>query len=402
MRALALLLLWAASASAGAAATEHGHERESCDGPEWRCAREATATFAGDGAVWLAWTSDRRVFVARSADLGRSFSAPREVSRQAVKLDHSADTRPQIIVDSRGRVTVGFAVMTDVPFKGDVLIAQSADGLSEFTEPRSIARHEAGKRFLSLALDPAGRPFASWIDKQGLEAAQGRGDDYAGAAVVAAWSDDGGASFGKPLIVQEHTCECCRVAVGFVAPGKPVVLWRNLFGAARDHALATFAAPASVGPPRRISRDDWEIDVCPHHGPALAIAADGTYHVAWFTASAVRSGLFYARSTNAGESFTAPQAIGEPGRQPARPQLLALDAKLWLAWREFDGEVTEVIVMVSGDGGRNWSPRQVVGRTSAGADHPLLVSDGRRAFVSWLTRREGYRLLPLTPGGEAS
>jgi hypothetical protein len=28
-------------------------------------------------------------------------------------------------------------------------------------------------------------------------------------------------------------------------------------------------------------------------------------------------------------------------------------------------------------------------------DHPLLVSDGKRAFLSWLTAAEGYRLLPL-------
>jgi two-component system, OmpR family, response regulator len=35
--------------------------------------------------------------------------------------------------------------------------------------------------------------------------------------------------------------------------------------------------------------------------------------------------------------------------------------------------------------------------TADASDHPLLVGNGRSVFLSWLTRREGYRLLPL-PG----
>ena len=117
--------------------------------------------------------------------------------------------------------------------------------------------------------------------------------------------------------------------------------------------------------------------------------------MAWFTASDTRKGLFYARSADAGATFSAPQPVGDPARQPARPQLLALGDDLWLAWREYDGVATEVVVMESGNGGKDWSPRRIVGRSASTADHPVLVSDGRRAFVSWLTRAEGYRLLPL-------
>ena len=40
--------------------------------------------------------------------------------------------------------------------------------------------------------------------------------------------------------------------------------------------------------------------MCPNHGPSLAISAEGTYHVTWFTDGLARKGLFYTRSTDSG------------------------------------------------------------------------------------------------------
>lgn len=401
---LVVLLAAVAGTSAVPAQDHQQHSAGSggrCDGPEFACAIEATPAFASDGSLWLAWSSASRVYAARSADGGRSFSPPVQVTPGPARLDHSADTRPQIVVDPAGGVTVGYAVMTEVQFQGEILHAHSRDGRT-FPTPRPVSVNPAGKRFLSLARDPGGALFAAWVDKRDLAAAKAAGRPYAGAAVFGAWSRDGGTTFGEPVAIRANTCECCRVAVDFAGAGRPVVLWRNLFGRARDHAITTFTGPEAVGPVHRVSDDDWEIDACPHHGPALAVAPDGTYHVAWFTASDRRKGLFYARSVDAGATFSTPLPIGAPGRQPARPQLLALGDDLWLAWREYDGKATEVLVIHSGNGGKSWSGRQVVARSASNADHPLLASDGRRAFVSWLTRAEGYRLLPLAPGATSA
>ncbi len=367
-----------------------------CDGPAFSCAMAATPAFADDGTLWLAWNSASHVYLAHSTDDGRHFSQPREITPAAAKLDHSVDTRPQLVVGRSGDVTVGYAVMTTAGFMhGDMLYAHSADRGRTFTPPRPVNADPAGKRFLSLSQDPAGAIFAAWVDKRGLAAAKAAGKDYAGAAVLAAWANDGGATFGAPGTVGEHTCECCRVAVDFAGAGRPVIVWRNLYDKARDHAISTFSAPTVAGPAQRVSDDDWQIDACPHHGPAVAVAADGSYHVAWFTASDTRQGLFYARSTDAGATFSTPLAIGNPARQPARPQLLAQGDQLWLAWREYDGEATEAIVMQSENGGRDWAKPRVVGRSASTADHPLLVSKGRQVFVSWLTQADGYRLLPV-------
>jgi hypothetical protein len=66
-----------------------------------------------------------------------------------------------------------------------------------------------------------------------------------------------------------------------------------------------------------------------------------------------------------------------------------------MMWKEFDGEHTTLHVMDSRDDGKTWSIPKTLAQTSDASDHPLLVSNGRRVFLSWMTRADGYRLLPV-------
>ena len=59
-------------------------------------------------------------------------------------------------------------------------------------------------------------------------------------------------------------------------------LWRHVFDTnVRDHGFASVSA-AGDGHIVRATMDDWHIDACPHHGPGLAMAADGGFHAVWF------------------------------------------------------------------------------------------------------------------------
>jgi len=226
--------------------------------------------------------------------------------------------------------------------------------------------------------------------------AKARNETYVGAALAFAWSNDHGSIISETRIAQDNTCECCRLAIAFVAPGRPAIAFRNVFGGTvRDHAVMTFLDPQTPGPIHRISVDDWRTDVCPHHGPSLAISADSTYHVTWFTDGLARKGLFYARSSDGGVTFSDPMPVGRSDRNPAHPYLIAAKGALWLVWKEFDGEKTTVSVMTSHDDGRTWSAAKIVAETSNASDHPLLLSRGGRVFLSWQTQAEGYRVISL-------
>ena len=84
-----------------------------------------TPTFAPDGALWLAWAAAGKVSVARSLDLGRTFTPPVAVNEEPLNLDWGPDARPKIAVDKDGRVFVAFAIFKDKAFNGQVLYARS-------------------------------------------------------------------------------------------------------------------------------------------------------------------------------------------------------------------------------------------------------------------------------------
>lgn len=396
---LVLVLLTFASVPARAQMSHEHKAAATCTDLGLACAANVTPTFAADGTLWIVARTSDRVFVTKSEDRGKSFSEPVLVTPQPMTLDTGPDSRPKIVVDLEGRVVVAFATR-DKTFKGRVFVSRSSDKGTSFSPPEPITASDESQRFETIALDADGRIFAAWIDKRNHAAAKEKGEAPKGAALAFAWSGDHGATFSEAKIVQDPTCECCRIAVGFVRPGRPVVVFRNIFeGSVRDHAIVTFVDRETPGPVLRVSTDDWAIESCPHHGPSLAVAEEGTTHVAWFTKGRVRQGLFYARSNDGGAAFSDPLAIGRPETTPGRPSLLAVGGRVFLAWKEFDGALTSVVVMTSGDNGAHWSAPRAVATTSEESDHPILVGDKGRAYLSWQTRKDGYRLLPL---GDAS
>ena len=178
-----------------------------------------------------------------------------------------------------------------------VLTTYSTDGGKNFAPSRPITRDQESQRFEAIAFDPEGALFAAWLDKRNRAPARAKGENYVGAALAFGWSKDGGETYTEARIAQDNTCECCRLGVAFDGPGRPVVLFRNVFArTVRDHAITTFSGPLTPGSIYRVSVDDWAIDVCPHAGPSLALAPDGTYHATWFTNGSARKGLFYARN----------------------------------------------------------------------------------------------------------
>lgn len=367
-----------------------------CEEPALRCATKATPAFASDGTLWLVWMAGGQVSVASSRDEGRSFSTPTQVTTKRLNLDWGPDARPKIAVDRKGGIALAFSIFRDEAFNGQVLTTRSTDGGRSFAELKPITASNESQRFEALALDEDGTVFATWLDKRNRVPAKEAGRKYEGAALFFASSRDGGATYAEAQLARDGTCECCRLGLAFAAPGRPVVIFRNIFaGGVRDHAVMTFTDVATSGEVRRVSTDDWHINACPHHGPSLTVAPSGTYHVAWYTNGKARKGLFYAHSRDEGRTFSAPMPLGQPGRNPTRPFVLASPAGTVMVWKEFDGEKTSVQMMISRDDGATWSPPRTISSTSDTSDHPLLVVNGRQVYLSWMTKADGYRLTAI-------
>ncbi|MCA1395253.1 exo-alpha-sialidase [Bradyrhizobium sp. BRP56] len=382
----------AALPSLAVAQMSHQHASEAaCEETALRCATKVTPAFGRDGTLWLAWMAGGQISVASSKDQGKSFSTPVQVSRERLNLDWGPDARPKLAIDAKGNIAVAFSIFRDQNFNGQVLTTRSTDGGRSFEAPKPITASNESQRFEAIGFDPGGAVFAAWLDKRNRVPAQQRGQKYDGAGLFFASSGDGGATYSDARLVADNTCECCRLALAFDGAGRPVVVFRNIFeGGVRDHAIVTFSDLATPGEIHRVSRDDWQIAACPHHGPSLTISREGTYHVTWYTNGKARKGLFYARSRDGGKTFSDPLPVGQPNRSPSRPQIIAGPQGLVMAWKEFDGQKTTIDLMTSHDDGATWSKPTVIADTADSSDHPLLVSDSRQTYLSWMTKADGY------------
>jgi hypothetical protein len=393
-RTLILALVLTLTQNSSWAQMSHNHVSESaCETTELRCASKVTPAFGPDGTLWLAWTAGGQVSVASSKDGGHTLSAPAQVTRGKLELDQGADARPKIALDRKGGIAVAFSTFRDKAFNGEVFYSRSTDGGKTFDPPRPITDNTESQRFEALGFDTDGVLFAAWLDKRNRVPVQKAGKKYDGAALFFASSKDGGATYSQATMAVDNTCECCRLGLAFDPSGHPVIVFRDIFdGGIRDHAIVTFTDQGSPGEVHRVSEDDWQIAACPHHGPSLSIAPNGTYHVVWYTNGKVRKGLFYAQSRDGGKIFSQPLPIGEPSKGPSRPYVMAGPQGTAIVWKEFDGEKTSVNLMTSADDGKTWSQPRMIAATSDASDHPLLVSDGRQYYLSWMTKADGYRL----------
>lgn len=373
----------------------HAAAPPACVNPKPECSVTATPSFGEDGRLWLTYSVADTIYAASSRDNGKSFTSPTVIAKvEGATIDSNGEARPKLVALPKGTLVASYTTRPEKSFNGTIFVTRSTDGGKSFSKPWPLIEG-AGQRFEIFSLSPRGRLYVAWLDKSNAEKAKVEGRAFAGSGVAVAWSDDGGATFQGKKILMDHSCECCRVAAAFALDGLPVFAWRHVFeNNHRDHYVAKLSADGTELTGGRVSEDEWPT-TCPHHGPSLAIDASGAWHIVWFANGKKRQGLFYARSSDGGKSFSEPQQFGDAERAPSHAFLLAAKGRILRAWKEFDGTATFVMLQSSYDGGENWSEARVAASTREASDHPLLVESNGVAYLSWLTRQEGYRLIPL-------
>ena len=365
--------------------------------PSVHCGRTPTTAFDDDGNLWVAFEFGGRVYVSMGGIDLEAWSAPVAVNEIAEEIDVNGENRPKVAIGPGGEVYVSWTRRLPGGFNGEIRFSRSLDGGSSFEPARTINDDGlvTGHRFETLLVDAEGNVFLAWIDKRDLVAAKAAGEEYAGAAVYYSVSSDRGETFVANRKVSSHSCECCRIAASETPDGEVALFYRGIFGDnIRDHAFAAIDAGSVTKPMRRATDDDWYIEGCPHHGPAIASAGENAFDLAWFTDGRNRSGVYYARfRPDAGqlEQLIPVSTAASAGH----PSLSRVPGRLLLAWKEFTGERTEVRLIESGDDGRSWSQPATLASTERDSDHPFLVAHGNAVFLSWHSADEGLRIVPV-------
>jgi hypothetical protein len=370
----------------------HGSHRKSAE-------LGTSAAIDGDGRIWAVskQTSADGAFVVlqTSTDLGNTWSEPRRIQKNPEPVAAGGEARPHIVLGPNGEIYISYTKTVAFPHIGDIRFVRSLDGGRTFLEPLTVHanRDVVAHSFESMAVDAEGRIFIAWIDGRDAATAKKQQRPYAGSALYYAVSDDKGASFRGDYRVADHSCECCRIALTLDPKGKPVAMWRHVFAPnIRDHALAELGADGKASPIERVSFDDWRIDACPHHGPSLAFAQDGTRHQVWFNGKeGDEGGALYASATPAGR-LGKPQHLGSA--QASHPDVAVLGNRVAVVWKQFDGQSTAILLRLSEDGGANWQERELA-RTAADSDKPHLIMSSSQIVLLWRTQSEGLRIVPI-------
>lgn len=356
------------------------------------CGEAPSATFDREGRLWVAFVQDLHVYVSHSDNLGADFSEPVRVNPEPEDAEYNGENRPKIIVNGK-EIYVSWTRKTSPRFTGEIRFSRSGDGGETFSAPRTINDDElfTGHRFESLFLTESGHLYLTWIDKRDLEASLAADEEYGGAAVYYAVSDDGGESFSRNYRVAHHSCECCRIAIAPRGAENIAILWRQIFGVTtRDHAIAVLTPEGEMTSMYRASYDEWQINACPHHGPSMVAGADpDQYHMSWFSNGDRHQGIYYGRFSFAGgEPEAVMQVDGNPGA--GHPYLARLGESVHLIWKGFDGNRSLIYHRYSTDKGESWSSPSVLASTAEGSDHPLIVSREDSLYLSWKTEEFGY------------
>lgn len=364
--------------------------------PTPHCGATPSLQFDRTGTLWAVFAEDERVWLSHSADLGKQWTPAVPVNAEPEPIYADGENRPVLALGNDGEVFVAWTRRNDGPYQGDIRFTRSLDGGASFMPVRTANDDglATSHRFVSMTRSADGLLYLAWLDKRDQVRALAHGADYTGAALYYTVSRDAGASFAPNRKVADNSCECCRVALAPRGKNGIVAFWRHVFdgGTVRDHALATLGMDGTVGF-ARATEDDWRLDGCPHHGPALA-AESGALHLVWFTNGTKQQGLVYGYRAGPDAPTTRVTVLDA---QPAggHPVIHAQGSKIVVLWVSYDGTAMRLMRADSTDGGSHWQSAREVLRTSGASDYPFVVRHGAAAWFGWQTQDEGLRLLPL-------
>lgn len=351
------------------------------------------------GQLWVvakeSTSEGQFVTVQMSPDFGKTWLASKRIQAVPEPVSAEGENRPKIAFGAKGEMFITYTKPLAKPYTGEIRFVRSLDGGAHFLPPVTVHanRDVITHRFDALIVDRAGRIFVAWVDKRDLEQAKARKQQYEGAALYYAVSEDGGASFKGDFKIAEHSCECCRIALALTPEGKVAAMWRHVFEPnIRDHAMAILPPDGKVAKIERVTFENWHVDACPHHGPSLAFDAGGRRYQTWFNVAGDDGGVFFTMVDNGGKAGMV-MPLGTA--QAEHADVAVHGDSVVVVWKQFDGKSTAILGRVSHDLGKTWKDIELA-RTAGASDQPHLVETDADVLLIWRTQKEGvYVLRPL-------
>jgi hypothetical protein len=382
---------------------------------------DSTVAFdAGTGIRYVAWTRSGKtapeVVVARS-DGERGYTDPVVVSAGDTGIVSAAVNPAQVIVDPKGEVYVlyGRRVLSQYDERGRAIprLVRSTDGGRSFSAPVDVAAAdgvETSAEAPHLVITPDGTVVVAWLDyrdafaraklpeDQRPEDKRYLNSDDPKVQVRFARSTDGGLSFGRSLLIAEGASERSRVALAAGTDGVLYSAWRaklNQFKGSYDAVRDVLVSASSDGgatwsAPAKVHDDRFKAGDCPEITSGIGVDSKGRLHVAWYTGTSLRPGVYYAVSADRGQHFSKPLALLTAAWVPYADVKLAVDGNdaAWITFEDRRNEHSERVVLTRIDAqGLPSQPQSWLGHSpdiAARADTATLTWTGTKGAIQTL------------------
>lgn len=366
---------------------------------------------ASGDTVAVAWgaSADGKtdVFLAISRDGGRTFSAPRQVNTTAGEARLGGELPPRVVLRARTDGPPEVVVLWTARSKGTELkLARSLDLGQSFSDPVTIqsAGAPGDRGWPSLALDETGTAHVLWLDHRGLAASsdehahhqRGEYDGVAMAQRSGLFYSAVGPSERPERQLTPGVCYCCKTTLAVAPDGALYAAWRHVYpGNIRDIAFAVSRDRGrSFSEPLRVSEDRWQLNGCPDDGPAMTVDATGTIHIVWPTVlqgEQPEGALFYTSSRD-GRTFAPRLRVLTMGSaRPSHPQI-SVDAsgQVMLAWDEvIDGTRTAFVRSLTNGGGTPTFGETIQLDRQAPSMYPVMAETRDATVVAWTSGKVG-------------
>ncbi|MGB8508161.1 MAG: sialidase family protein, partial [Pyrinomonadaceae bacterium] len=380
--------------------------RVSAEGTE---AAEPTITTGADGAIYVAWVehgTDGKadVWLSRYDGEGRASSPSARVNSNAGEATAWRGDPPTLAVTRDGTVYVGWTARDETAaHTGTLYLSSSRDGGRSFGPPSKVNddRKPGVHGMHSLAVSGDGRIYMAWLDERNVvKPKPSKGGPVhmhseSNREVFFASSGDGGHTFSPNLKVAGEVCPCCKTSLVAGDDGRIYMAWRQVLPSNFRHigVASSIDGGKSFSPTAIVSDDHWEIQGCPVSGPALAVAADNSLRVLWYTAGeAGKPGLYWSESSDGGRTFSQRRTLAETGGHGTPVLLKDAGGAFKAVWEGSDG-TTPVTVMagLKGDG----QPTESSMLANGGA-LPAAVEVGGQVFIAYIGESGGNHAIWLT------
>lgn len=346
--------------------------------------------YAVDNRLYLAYTDKSKnakfpeVYYQFSKNNGVDWSEPREIGKQfGMPVESNAGNDIQIAA-SGDRILVVLQTTGELPGMGPLVPIFSSDAGNNWQKGENPTENQIDQSHHDLVADEQGMFHLVWLDDREENGYQG---------LRYARSRTNGQSWESRQTVDDSTCSCCWNRLQVTKNGDINVLYRDM--SPRDMAMAQSTdSGESWRQLGRVANFNWEFDGCPHNGGGLTEAGVGQLHASIWTGKEPNAGLYQSRSEDGGKTWAPPRVVGA-GTNAFHSDIAAKDGdRLAVIWDAMGPDGSTVKISKSMDAGDSWSEPNQVSNPGISASYPRIIATDNGWYAIWYEQKskEGKKL----------